>query len=292
MALAAFNTMVAIKKKMHGMKQKKEEAFDKADQFEQKLVEHKAISEKNGEAIMNLQKRIYQIQTDMMTAQTTSEETSNKQEATSKALTTAETEVAAIAKRVMQMEEDYDATETKLAHTSLKLAEATKAADDSERGRKVLEERVLHDEERIQILEKELEITILFGEEADRKYEETARKLAITEVDLERSESRVEAAEAKIIELDEELKVVGNNMKSLEIAEQEAAIRQESFEMMIQNLTDRLRDAETRATEAERNVTKLQKEVDRIEDELASERDKFRMVTNELDVTFTELTGF
>ena len=46
MALAAFNTMVAIKKKMHGMKQKKEEAFDKADQFEQKLIEHKSISEK------------------------------------------------------------------------------------------------------------------------------------------------------------------------------------------------------------------------------------------------------
>jgi hypothetical protein len=46
MALAAFNTMVAIKKKMHGMKQKKDEAFDKADQFEQKLIEHKAISER------------------------------------------------------------------------------------------------------------------------------------------------------------------------------------------------------------------------------------------------------
>ena len=29
-----------------------------------------------------------------------------------------------------------------------------------------------------------------------------------------------------------------------------------------------------------------------VTDELASERDKFRMVTNELDSTFTELTGF
>ena len=44
--LAAFNTMTAIKKKLHGMKQKREEAFDRADQLEQKLIEHRAVSEK------------------------------------------------------------------------------------------------------------------------------------------------------------------------------------------------------------------------------------------------------
>ena len=44
--LAAFNTMTAIKKKLHGMKQKREEAFDRADQLEQKFIEHRAISEK------------------------------------------------------------------------------------------------------------------------------------------------------------------------------------------------------------------------------------------------------
>jgi len=156
----------------------------------------------------------------------------------------------------------------------------------------VLENRIINDEERIVQLEKELETTILFGEEADRKYEETARKLAITEVDLERSEGRLQTSEAKTIELDEELKVVGNNMKSLEIAEQEAIQRQESYEMQIASLTERLTDAENRATEAERAVTKLQKEVDRLEDELTGERDKFRLVVGELDSTFTELTGF
>jgi len=46
MALAAFNTMTAIKKKMHTMKECKESAFDKTDQLEQKLIEHRSISEK------------------------------------------------------------------------------------------------------------------------------------------------------------------------------------------------------------------------------------------------------
>jgi len=48
--LAAFNTMTAIKKKLHGMKQKREEAFDRADQLEQKLIEHRAVSEKVSQA--------------------------------------------------------------------------------------------------------------------------------------------------------------------------------------------------------------------------------------------------
>lgn len=290
--LAAFNTMTAIKKKLHGMKQKREEAHDRVDQLEQKLIEHLAVSEKNQEAILVLQKRIYQIQTDLGTAQTQFAETTEKLDNTNKSLTAAETEVASLTKRVRALEEDFESTETRLVQTQLKLEQASKAADDSERGRKVLEERIIRDEDKIQVLEKELEVTILFGEEADRKYEETARKLAITEVDLERSESRVDASEAKIIELEEELKIVGNNMKSLEIAEQEAALRQESFEMMIQSLTERLKDAENRATEYERSVTKLQKEVDKLEDELTGERDKFRLVTVELDSTFTELTGF
>lgn len=292
MAMAAFNTMTAIKKKMHGMKSIKDNVFDRVDQLEQKLLEQKAISEKHEEEVIVLQKRINQIQTDLGLAQTQFTEASAKLDATQKQLAAAEAEMQTLTKRVRSMEEDYEATESKLQATNTKLEQAYKASEESERGRKVLENRIQVDEERIGITEKELEVTILFGEEADRKYEETARKLAITEVDLERSEGRVQTAEAKIIELDDELKVVGNNMKSLEIAQQEALLRQESYELMIGNLTESLGDAENRATVAERNVTLLQKEVDRLEDELGGERDKFRLVLGELDSTFTELTGF
>jgi len=284
--------MTAIKKKMHGMKTQKETVFDRVDQLEQKMLEHKSVYEKHLEEILVLQKRIYQIQTDFGLAQSNLTDTTAKLEDKAKLLSVAEAEVVQLTKNVRSMEEEYEATESKLQQTNTKLEYAFKAHEDSERGVKVLEARIINDEERIVQLEKELEVTIMFGEEADRKYEETARKLAITEVDLERSEGRVQTSEAKTIELDEELKVVGNNMKSLEVAEQEAIQRQESYELMIGNLTERLKDAEDRATEAERNVTKLQKEVDRLEDELCGERDKFRLVIGELDSTFTELTGF
>jgi len=42
----AANTMEAIKKKMQAMKLEKENAFDKADQLEQKLNEQKVVYEK------------------------------------------------------------------------------------------------------------------------------------------------------------------------------------------------------------------------------------------------------
>jgi len=44
-AKMAVNTMDAIKKKMQAMKLEKENAFDKADQLEQKLNEQKTVFE-------------------------------------------------------------------------------------------------------------------------------------------------------------------------------------------------------------------------------------------------------
>ena len=290
--MAAFNTMTAIKKKMHGMKTMKDSVFDEVDQLDQKLLEQKAIFEKQEEEILQLNKRIVQIQSDLGVAQQNAQEATEKLDVTTKQLGTTEAEMVSLSKKVRTIEEDYESTESRLLQTTTKLEEAAKSFEESDRGRKVLENRIAIDEERMVVLEKDLETTILFGEDADRKYEETARKLAITEVDLERSEGRVALAEAKIIELEDELKVVGNNFKSLEIAQQEFLVRQETYELTIQNLTESLQDAETRAIQAERAVTMLQKEVDRLEDELSGEKDKFRLVLGELDSTITELTGF
>ena len=78
----------------------------------------------------------------------------------------------------------------------------------------------------------------------------------------------MEAAETKILELEEELRIVFNNMKSLEVSELEASQREDSYEETIRDLTQRLKNAENRATEAESLVIKLQKEVIHLEDEL------------------------
>merc|ERR1712117_555895 len=124
------------------------------------------------------------------------------------------------------------------------------------------------------------------------KYEEVARKLAMVEADLERAEERAETGESKIVELEEELRVVGNNLKSLEVSEEKANQGEEAYKEQIKTLTAKLKQAEAHAEFAEKSVQKLQKEVDRLEDELVHEMEKFKAISDELDQTFAEMSGY
>ncbi|OQV14968.1 putative Tropomyosin [Hypsibius exemplaris] len=114
----------------------------------------------------------------------------------------------------------------------------------------------------------------------------------MVEADLERAEERAEAGEMKIVELEEELRVVGNNLKSLEVSEEKALQREDSYEEQIRVMTTRLKEAETRAEFAERSVQKLQKEVDRLEDDVVHEKERYKTISDELDQTFSELSGY
>ncbi|RXG52886.1 Tropomyosin, partial [Armadillidium vulgare] len=61
---------------------------------------------------------------------------------------------------------------------------------------------------------------------------QVARKLAMVEADLERAEE---------LELEEELRVVGNNLKSLEVSEEKANQREEAYKEQIKTLTNKLK---------------------------------------------------
>ncbi|XP_015433023.1 PREDICTED: tropomyosin alpha-3 chain isoform X4 [Dufourea novaeangliae] len=201
----------------------------------------------------------------------------------------AESEVAALNRRIQLLEEDLERSEERLATATAKLAEASQAADESERIRKALENRTNMEDDRVSLLEQQLAQAKLIAEEADKKYEEVARKLVMMEQDLERAEEKAELSEGKIVELEEELRVVGNNLKSLEVSEEKATQREENFVGQMKILHRQLREAEARAEFAERSVQKLQKEVDRLEDELVHEKEKYKYICDDLDLTFTEL---
>merc|ERR1712228_670958 len=114
------------------------------------------------------------------------------------------------------------------------------------------------------------------AEDADKKYDEATWEMVTAEAQLEIDGERADVSEFKIIELEEELKVVANNLKSLEVSEDKANKREDYYKVKIKRLTAKLKQAETRAEFAERSVTKLQKEVDRLEDELVNEQDNSR----------------
>lgn len=47
---------------------------------------------------------------------------------------------------------------------------------------------------------------------------------------------------SKIVELEEELRVVGNNLKSLEVSEEKALAKEEEYDEQIRSLSSRLKE--------------------------------------------------
>merc|ERR1712228_94290 len=142
------------------------------------------------------------------------------------------------------------------------------------------------DEERIDVSENQLKEAKQMVEECDIKYDEVARKLAMVEGDLQRAGERADAGESKIVDLEEELKVIGENLKALEVAEEKAQQREEEYKRQIKTLSERHKTAESRAEYGEKTVQKLNLRVDNIMYDLVQEKTKTQNVNEELDQTF------
>merc|ERR1712061_34607 len=130
-----------------------------------------------------------------------------KGEEKEKQLAATELEMNALTRRVSGLEEDLEKTEEKMVAAVAKLDKAGTAADDSERAKKVFQSKADEDEKRIIGLEKVLKEAREKAEAADATYDEVAKNL----------------------ELEEELRVVANNLKSLEVAEEKANQREKTY---------------------------------------------------------------
>ena len=129
-------------------------------------------------------------------------------------------------------------------------------------------------------------------EDSERKYEDISRKLGTLETELERTNERGEAVENKIISLEEELKVVGQNLQSLEVSEEKAILREENYQKQIRELRDRLKTAERRDENATMNIGRLNVKIDQIEESLLSEKLKIKKVSDDLNQTFDDMLIF
>merc|ERR1712001_77052 len=274
------------------MKVEKDNLCDKSDEVEQKMKDAFIRREKAEEEYteLNLKSRTLEIDLDKYGEKL--EKQVFAQEGKEAQVVAAEAEFNRLNRRVQELEEDLEITEAKYATAIQKYDKAATEADDSDRMAKVLANRATEDEAKMKNLADELASAQKRAEEADRQYDESQKKMQLAEASLEVNGERADVSEFKIIELEEELKVVANNLKSLEVSEDKANQRESFYKSEIKRRTTKLKQSETRSEFAERSVVKLQKEVDRLEDELVNEQDKFKAITEELDATFAEMSGY
>jgi len=284
--------MEAIRKKVQAMKVEKDNLCDKCDEVEQKMKESLLRRDKSEEEFTELAQKSKTLEIDLDKFAEKLEKQVMSQEAKEAQVLAAEAEFNRLNRRVQELEEDLEITEQKYVLAIQKYDKAATAADDSDRMAKVLQNRATEDEAKLVGLSDELKKAQHRAEEADKKYDEASRKMVEAEAKLEIDGERADVSEFKIIELEEELKVVANNLKSLEVSEDKANQREDFYKTEIKRLTGKLKQSETRAEFAEKSVVKLQKEVDRLEDELVGEQDKFKAITEELDATFAEMSGY
>ena len=98
--------------------------------------------------------------------------------------------------------------------------------------------------------------------------------------------------EKKIIDIEEELRVVGQNLQQLEVSEEKALQREENYQNQLHNLTESLKAAENREENAIMNIQRLNIRIDQIEEDLLAEKMKIKYVSDDLDQTFTTMLKF
>merc|ERR1719425_103325 len=149
-----------------------------------------------------------------------------------------EGDIAALTRRIMLMEEE---AKTTLANTVTKLAVSSKEADDVLKKVKVVESKCMNNEVTLEELDKNLRQTTKMASDNEQKLDELSRKLGVQEEELKRAIERAELDESKLKGIEEELQMVCENMKQLEMSAEKAVEREEKLKDKILSIQNKFK---------------------------------------------------
>lgn len=281
--------MDAIKKKMINLAMSTEEAKAKTLFYEQETKRINENADKFEEQLRVLHKKTQFCESQYDTCCEQIFETTMKLEEKEKLFGNAEAEIGGLGRRIVLLEEEVERSEERLAKAVTELAHMSHRADSTIKKRQLLENSNSISEEQVFESEHQLKEEKFMLGESELKNDDIARKLATMEAELERSNERGTLGEKKIVDLEEELRVIGQNLQQLEVSEEKALQREESLQTKIKNLTASLKTAETREENAIMNIQRLNIRIDQLEEDLLNEKLKIKKTSDDLDSTFTEL---
>ena len=281
--------MDAIRKKMQSLRTETDTMTAQADHLEKISAEANKKADKHDAEIRDLHKKIQSLETRYDEAAEKLIQVTTKEEEKDKDWKLAEDDVNNLNRRMLLVEEEVKRRDTELANCVMSICHRSKEADKIARQVKVLQSKTMTNEVLLEELDKEVKEAKFMHEDGDRKYVEIARRDGIMEEELKRALERAALAEDKNFEIEEQLRSVGENMKSLEVAEEKAIEREERFKEQIRSLVMRLKEADKRAEYGEMTITKLNIRIDEIEDEIVREKLKVKKLSDELSDTFDDM---
>jgi len=281
--------MDSIKKKMEKLANETAEAEARIAHFEEIKAQNEAEAEKFEEQLRTVQKKMQAMESafDVCTEDLFNQTV--KLEEMEKKAGNAEGEVSALRGRLILLQENNEKQEERLAKATLELAGACLRADQNVRKRIELENGVSSNEESIDSLDKQLVESKFNLAASESKFDDISRKLATLEADAQRGNERADAAEKKISDIEEELKVVGQNLQTLEVGEEKTIHREETLQSEIMELRNKLKASEYRGEQAEMNIQRLNVRIDQTEEDLLSEKMKIKKISDELNQTFDDM---
>jgi chromosome segregation ATPase len=281
--------MDSIKKKMEKLSNETASAETRIAHFDEVKAANEAEAEKFEEQLRNVQKKMqgmesqYDVCTEDLFNQTL------KLEEMEKKAGNAEGEVSGLRSRLILLQENNEKQEDRLAKVTLELAGACKLADEAIRMRTALENEESTNEETIDSLDKQLEESKLTLNASESKFDYISRKLTTFEADAGRGNERAEVAEQNILDIEEELMVVGANMQQLEMSEEKTMQREEGLQGEIIELSNKLKMSEYRGEQAEMNIQRLNVRIDQVEEDLLAEKYKIKKISDDLNQTFDDM---
>merc|ERR1712106_81103 len=221
--------MDSIRKKMQALKYETDGMIKNTEDFETQTEEHNRNADQCECDIRDFTKKISKLEGAF-------EETFEKMQKTNTDLDEKkilmqekESELSALSRRTFLLEDEVQKSEIKLAKATLELGLESKRADKIIKVVNAATSKSMNDEVEIEALGKQEREAKFMLADSEKKYEEIFRRLGVMEEELKRAVERADNCQKKVESIDEELKVVGENMKQLEVAEEKALIREEQY---------------------------------------------------------------
>jgi len=281
--------MDSIKKKMITLSAATEEATARAERFEEETIRNADNADKFEEQVRQIQKKMQTMEGSFDSCTEQLFEVSLKLEEKEKAYNNTEGDVGGLTRRALLLEDSVDRSEERLAKAVSELAKQSNRADGAVKKRNHLENENSTKEEENDKLENQLKTEKFTLAESERKYDDIARKHSTKELELERSNERGSIDEKKIMDLEEELKTVGQKLQQLEVSEEKVLGREETYRIQIAELMAKLKLQDIKEENATLNIVRLNVRIDQTEEDFLNEKLRIKTISDSLNNVFSDM---